>query len=55
MALSQVPLIGLQLVIVVFPDHTHLLFESRVITVINLQSFTHNNPNIYLINFNAYT
>ena len=34
-----VPRIGLQYVIVVFPDHTHLLFEANISTVINFTTF----------------
>ena len=32
----RVPCVGLQLVIMVFPDHTHLLFEMVIYEIIKL-------------------
>ena len=35
----MVPLIGLQCVVVVFPDHTHLPFEANISPLVNVKHF----------------
>ena len=49
-----VPRVYLQFVIVVFPDHTHLLFLISFLSRANVRAF-HENPNIYTLNTHLLT